>query len=81
MATMAFDLTIKTAEDVAAAHEEAAANAARQARDRLLSACDWTQVADAPVDQQAWATYRQALRDIPDQLEFPHTIQWPQEPA
>jgi hypothetical protein len=34
-------------------------------RDRLLAASDWTQVADAPVDQQAWAVYRQQLRDFP----------------
>ena len=34
-------------------------------RDRLLVESDWTQVADALVDQQAWATYRQALRDFP----------------
>ena len=35
------------------------ATAARSERDILLSASDWTQVADAPVDQAAWATYRQ----------------------
>ena len=34
-------------------------------RDRLLEESDWTQVADAPVNQEAWATYRQALRDFP----------------
>ncbi len=34
-------------------------------RDRLLAASDWTQVADAPVDQQAWTAYRQQLRDFP----------------
>lgn len=34
-------------------------------RDGLLAASDWTQVADAPVDRQAWADYRQALRDFP----------------
>lgn len=37
----------------------------RNHRDRLLKQSDWTQVADAPVDRQAWATYRQALRDFP----------------
>ena len=34
-------------------------------RDRLLKESDWTQVADAPVNREAWATYRQALRDFP----------------
>ena len=37
----------------------------RNHRDRLLKESDWTQLPDAPVDQQAWATYRQALRDFP----------------
>ena len=51
----------------------------RNHRDRLLVESDWTQVADAPVDQQAWATYRQALRDFPatwtagPEADFPDT--------
>lgn len=53
---------------------------ARARRDSLLSESDWTQVADAPVDKAAWATYRQELRDIPAQEGFPNTINWPTEP-
>lgn len=53
---------------------------ARAERDRLLAASDWTQVADAPVDQAAWAAYRQALRDIPQQPGFPATVTWPTKP-
>jgi hypothetical protein len=49
-------------------------------RDELLSESDWTQVADAPVDQAAWATYRQALRDIPQQAGFPWNVEWPSKP-
>ena len=51
----------------------------RNHRDRLLKESDWTQVNDAPVDQQAWATYRQALRDFPatwtpsPEADFPDT--------
>jgi len=56
------------------------ATQARDKRNTLLTASDWTQVADAPVDQTAWATYRQALRDITDQVGFPETITWPAEP-
>ena len=52
----------------------------RAERDSLLSKSDWTQVADAPVDQAAWATYRQALRDIPSQAGFPNEVTWPVEP-
>jgi hypothetical protein len=52
----------------------------RSERDGLLTASDWTQVADAPVDKAAWATYRQALRDIPQQEGFPATVVWPSQP-
>ena len=52
----------------------------RQQRNALLTASDWTQVADAPVDQTAWATYRQELRDIPDQENFPSEVTWPVAP-
>ncbi len=47
-------------------------------RNRELAATDWTQLSDAPVDKAAWATYRQALRDLPyqgglaDEAEFPN---------
>ena len=52
----------------------------RTERKRLLTDSDWTQVEDAPVDKAAWAAYRQALRDIPDQPGFPFTIIWPEAP-
>lgn len=38
----------------------------RHKRNELLAESDWTQVLDAPIDRQAWAQYRQALRDAPD---------------
>ena len=59
---------------------EAAAKIVRAQRNILLSESDWTQVADAPVDQAAWATYRQALRDIPSQVGFPLDVVWPKKP-
>jgi len=59
---------------------EVLATKARNKRNALLSQSDWTQVADAPVDQTAWATYRQALRDITIQAGFPETIDWPTVP-
>jgi hypothetical protein len=58
-------------------HSNNTAMRVRQERDTKLTASDWTQVADAPVDKAAWATYRQALRDIPTQAGFPLTIEWP----
>lgn len=56
------------------------AKSARDSRDSLLAECDWTQISDATVDKSAWATYRQALRDLPQQAGFPATINWPVKP-
>ena len=53
---------------------------ARTKRNKLLAESDWTQVADAPVDQAAWATYRQALRDITEQDGFPENVSYPEKP-
>jgi len=52
----------------------------RAERDRLLAESDWTQVPDAPVDSTAWADYRQALRDVPQQAGFPNDVTWPEQP-
>ena len=52
----------------------------RRKRDRLLAASDWTQVVDAPVDAAAWATYRQQLRDIPQDFASPADVVWPAVP-
>ncbi len=56
------------------------AKSVRASRDEKLKGCDWTQVADAPVDKAVWATYRQALRDVTAQSGFPWTITWPDAP-
>lgn len=40
-------------------------------RNNRLAASDWTQMPDAPlsdIKKQEWATYRQALRDIPQKF-------------
>jgi hypothetical protein len=52
----------------------------RQQRNALLAASDWTQVIDAPVDQVAWAAYRQELRDVTSQETFPTEVAWPVAP-
>lgn len=69
----------KTAEEIAADVSALAAKV-RADRDKKLSDTDWTQVADAPVDSQAWAVYRQSLRDIPSQEGFPWNVVWPTQP-
>jgi len=56
------------------------AKSMRDQRNTKLAESDWTQVADAPVDKEAWATYRQALRDITTQEGFPWTVTWPTQP-
>jgi hypothetical protein len=52
----------------------------RHWRDTELARTDWTQVADAPVNQAAWATYRQALRDLPASNIDPRAIELPVAP-
>ena len=56
-------------------------NLIRNMRNQKLTACDWTQLSDSPVNKEAWAVYRQALRDISSQESFPFNITWPDEPV
>ena len=55
----------------------------RNFRDRLLAMSDWVVIKSVEVEMpelEAWKTYRQALRDAPEQEGFPWTIDWPQTP-
>lgn len=53
----------------------------RAERDRLLSACDWSQLADVPeITREIWAPYRQALRELPDTTIDPFAPIWPTPP-
>lgn len=49
-------------------------------RNAELARTDWTQVADAPVDATVWATYRQALRDLPVTIDIDNPV-LPDPPA
>lgn len=49
-------------------------------RNALLASSDWTQLSDVSIDKEAWAFYRQQLRDISDQPEYPFNVQWPSAP-
>lgn len=73
------DMTAEEIAEMQPSDDDLAAQA-RNRRDGLLAASDWTQVSDAPVDKSAWATYRQALRDIPQQSGFPASVDWPVKP-
>ena len=53
----------------------------RAKRDQLLAATDWTQAKDiSDAVSSKYATYRQALRDVPQQSGFPENIVWPVKP-
>ena len=56
------------------------AKSVRATRNSLIAECDWTQVEDSPVDKAAWATYRQALRDLTLQAGFPFDVTYPTKP-
>lgn len=56
---------------------------ARAIRDGMLQACDYRMMPDYPCSEEsraAWAAYRQALRDVPQQEGFPDRVEWPQAP-
>ena len=59
------------------------AKSVRASRDTLLAECDWVAIkafeTGTPVSAQ-WATYRQALRDMPAQDRFPWSVEWPTNP-
>ena len=67
-----------TPEEVEAA--KPTAEQVRRERDSLLKNSDFRMITDAPWDTTAWATYRQALRDITTQEGFPTDVVWPTEP-
>ena len=70
----------KSASEIEAKRLEELTRDVRFSRNAELKKTDWTQISDAPVDQTAWATYRQALRDLPDQEGFPDNVVWPTKP-
>jgi|TARA_R100001086_G_C11834021_1_gene257373 hypothetical protein len=55
----------------------------RTQRDQLLTISDWTQGNDTPLDTSevtAWSTYRETLRNIPQDQSDPYAIVWPTPP-
>lgn len=69
------------------AEKDTEAQKVRDYRDNLLNACDikhcnpekWMAMSDS--EKLAWATYKQALRDITAQQGFPYSVIWPTIPA
>lgn len=53
-------------------------------RNKLLFSTDWTQIPNNPLTsemQAEWATYRQELRDVPQQSGYPYNVVWPVAPV
>lgn len=72
-------VTAATPEEITERTKQKAAEV-RQQRNVLLSACDWTQLSDAPVNSGPWVIYRQELRDVSAQAGFPWDVIWPEQP-
>ena len=57
--------------------------AIRMHRGQFLNQSDWTQLPDAPLtaeEKTAWSTYRQALRDLPQNFSNPEDVIFPDTP-
>lgn len=60
------------------------ARAARGRRDELMRAADWVTLRayrSGTAVPEEWATYLQALADVPQQPGFPTAIDWPTPPS
>jgi hypothetical protein len=58
--------------------------ALRAERDALLGSSDWTQYNDSPLTDEAkveWVTYRESLRDLPENTDDPANPTWPTPPG
>ena len=87
-ATSAGNVPFTAAEETARDAEEAtwtagaddrAAVEAREKRNGLLAATDWTANSDVTMTTEMTA-YRTLLRNLPAQADFPTTINWPTKP-
>ena len=58
-------------------------NEVRGQRNSMLFSSDWTQIGDATLGDhtaEEWRTYRQALKDIPQNYTRQSTVVWPEDP-
>jgi hypothetical protein len=80
--TQSREITAVVAAGVAGELDDA--DPVRSIRTLLLSLTDYTQAEDAPLSagsKAAWATYRQALRDLPDTVTEGQPVAWPTPPG
>ncbi len=78
-------LTEPTADEITAKYDELVAaqplNELRMVRNIKLAETDWTQSRDITLsNDDAWRTYRQALRDITDSASSLDDVTWPEKP-
>ena len=62
-----------------AADEKEQSSRIRNQRNSHLTGSDWMALTDVTMPEK-WKTYRQALRDIPEQSGFPSNVTWPEPP-
>tara|TARA_R110002073_G_scaffold316876_1_gene490042 strand:+ start:461 stop:742 length:282 start_codon:yes stop_codon:yes gene_type:complete len=79
VAFTAAEETARDAEEAAwtAGADDRAAAEARDKRNDLLAATDWTANSDVTMTTEM-AAYRTLLRNLPQQSGFPTTITWPE---
>ena len=78
-----WEITDATPEQIAERTESKAVEV-RADRNKRLADCDWTQLADSPLDPDgklAWQLYRETLRMVPEQPGFPWDVEWPPVPG
>jgi len=75
-------VTDASAQEIAQRTEDQASNV-RSSRDQKLVESDWVVIKSMETDVpelDAWKSYRQALRNIPQQSGFPWNVNWPENP-
>jgi hypothetical protein len=75
-------VAVDMSDEAKAAHDAAQAATTRATRNNRLKDSDWSQGKDIPdAVSTPWATYRQALRDLPASNKDPKKIVFPTRPA
>ena len=59
--------------------QQDAENSIRAERNRLLQETDWMALSDSTLTPE-WASYRTALRNLPQSPDFPWNVVWPVKP-
>ena len=68
-----------TAAQIEVMLQETLRKAATAERNKLLAETDWTALNDTTANPK-WVKYRQDLRDVTAQKEFPKNVEWPTKP-